>query len=182
MKFNIWANVPRIERMANRQTAHGPCRAQPRFKSTAEDEEEGRRDEGRPRLHFNPLRFSASSAVDHVQSTISGKSGAAKSRSRSRGAAAACRTATSICGAARHRWRILTRRSPVTMASIATCSPRTAVAVTLATRLAEIDSRAIGEHYAIGSSAVGVIPRRLAERPDALRVVESLARQLRKRS
>jgi hypothetical protein len=36
----------------------------------------------------------------------------------------------------------------------------------------------IGEHYGIGSSTIGAIHRRLADRPDTLHAVESLARQL----
>ncbi len=56
-----------------------------------------------------------------------------------------------------------------------------AVAVALASRLAEESGRAIGEHYGIGSSAIGAIHRRLADRRDALDVVESLAGQLRRK-
>jgi hypothetical protein len=57
--------------------------------------------------------------------------------------------------------------------------PAKAVAVALASRLAEASGRAIGLHYGIGSAAVGAIQHRLADRPDALAVVESLAHQLR---
>ncbi len=59
--------------------------------------------------------------------------------------------------------------------------PAKAVAVALASRLAEANGRAVGEHYGIGSSAIGAIHRRLADRPEALDVVESLARQLRRK-
>jgi tetrahydromethanopterin S-methyltransferase subunit G len=57
--------------------------------------------------------------------------------------------------------------------------PAKAVAVTVASRLAEATGRQIGLHYGIGCSAVRAIHRRLADRPDALKVVESLVRQLR---
>ncbi len=59
--------------------------------------------------------------------------------------------------------------------------PAKAVGVALASRLAEANGRAVGEHYGIGSSAIGAIHRRLADRPEALDVVESLARQLRRK-
>ncbi len=59
--------------------------------------------------------------------------------------------------------------------------PAKAVAVALASRLAEANGRAVGEHYGIGSSAIGAIHRRLADRPEALDAVESLARQLRRK-
>jgi hypothetical protein len=36
------------------------------------------------------------------------------------------------------------------------------------------------DHYGIGAAAVGAIHRRLADRPDVLHVVESLAKELRK--
>jgi hypothetical protein len=57
--------------------------------------------------------------------------------------------------------------------------PAKAVAVAVASRLAEATAREIGLHYGIGSSAVRATDRRLAERPDALRVVECLVQQLR---
>jgi ApbE superfamily uncharacterized protein (UPF0280 family) len=60
--------------------------------------------------------------------------------------------------------------------------PAKAVAVAVASRLAEASARQIGLHYGIGSSAVRAIHRRLAERPDALKVVESLVQQLRRES
>jgi hypothetical protein len=56
-----------------------------------------------------------------------------------------------------------------------------AVAVALASRLANLSRWTIREHYRIGSSAIGAIYRRLAERPEALKIVESLATQLRKK-
>ena len=49
----------------------------------------------------------------------------------------------------------------------------------LASRLVDVTGRAIGEHYGIGSSAVGAIHRRLADRPEILQVVDLLARKLR---
>jgi len=57
--------------------------------------------------------------------------------------------------------------------------PAKAVAVALASRVAETTERTIGLHYGIGSSAVRAIHRRLAERRDALEVVESLVEELR---
>jgi putative transposase len=59
--------------------------------------------------------------------------------------------------------------------------PAKAVAVELAAQLADISGRAIGEHFGIGATAVGANRRRLASRPDALQVVETLGRQLRKK-
>ena len=59
--------------------------------------------------------------------------------------------------------------------------PAKAVAVALASRLANPSDRLIGQHYEIGSAAIGAIHRRLAEQPDALAVVESLTRQLRRK-
>ena len=56
--------------------------------------------------------------------------------------------------------------------------PAKAAAVALASRLAEATGRAIGQHYGIGSAAVGAIRRRIADRLDVLEVVESLAQQL----
>lgn len=56
--------------------------------------------------------------------------------------------------------------------------PAKAVAVALASRLANTSGRAIAQHYGIGSAAIGAIHRRLADRRDALDVVESLTRQL----
>ena len=57
--------------------------------------------------------------------------------------------------------------------------PAKAVAVAVASRLAEATGRAIGLRYGIGSAAVGAIRRRIADRPDLLEVVESLSQQLR---
>ena len=45
--------------------------------------------------------------------------------------------------------------------------PAKSVAVVLASELANLSGRAIGEHYGIGSSAIGAIHRRLANRPEA---------------
>ncbi len=56
-----------------------------------------------------------------------------------------------------------------------------AVAVALASRLANLSGRTIGQHYEIGSSAIGAIHRRLADRPEALKIVESLTTQLRRK-
>jgi hypothetical protein len=53
-----------------------------------------------------------------------------------------------------------------------------AVAVALASRLANLSGRMIGQHYGIGSSAIGAI-HRLADRPEALKIVELLTTQLR---
>jgi hypothetical protein len=41
--------------------------------------------------------------------------------------------------------------------------------------LANLTGRLIGQHYEIGSSAIGAIHCRLADRPDAPKIVESLA-------
>jgi hypothetical protein len=60
--------------------------------------------------------------------------------------------------------------------------PAKAVAVALASRLTNASGRAIGQHYGIGSSAIGAIHRRLADRPEALEAVESLVRQVKKRT
>jgi len=57
--------------------------------------------------------------------------------------------------------------------------PAKAVAVALASRLAEVTGRAIGLHYGIGSSAVRATNRRLADRPESLEVVQSLLQHLR---
>ena len=51
----------------------------------------------------------------------------------------------------------------------------------LASRLANLSGRLIGQHYGIGSAAIGAIHRRLADRPDALGIVESLTKQLRRK-
>jgi hypothetical protein len=56
-----------------------------------------------------------------------------------------------------------------------------AAAVALASRLANLSGRLIGQHYGIGSAAIGAIHRRLADRPDALGIVESLTKQLRRK-
>jgi REP element-mobilizing transposase RayT len=60
--------------------------------------------------------------------------------------------------------------------------PAKAVAVVLAARLAKVSGREIGQHYGIGSSAIGSIHRRIAKRADALETVESLARKLRRKA
>ena len=57
-----------------------------------------------------------------------------------------------------------------------------AVAVELAAQFAEMSGRAIGEHYGIGATAIRANRERLASRPDVLQVIETLGRQLRKRS
>src|SRR5208337_645109 len=57
--------------------------------------------------------------------------------------------------------------------------PAKAVAVALASRLANLSGRLIGQHYGIGSAAIGAIHRRLADRPDTLEIVELLTKQLR---
>jgi REP element-mobilizing transposase RayT len=59
--------------------------------------------------------------------------------------------------------------------------PGKGVAVELAARLADLTNRAIGEHYGIGAAAVGANHSRLANRPDVLQIVDTLARQLRKK-
>ncbi|NLX99653.1 MAG: hypothetical protein GXY83_26270 [Rhodopirellula sp.] len=58
--------------------------------------------------------------------------------------------------------------------------PAKAAAVELAARLADMTGRAIGEHYGIGATGVVATHRRLADRPEVLQVVETLARKLRK--
>jgi hypothetical protein len=55
-----------------------------------------------------------------------------------------------------------------------------AVAVALASRLATLSGRTIGQHYGIGSSAIGAI-HRLADRPEALQIIELLTTQLRRK-
>jgi hypothetical protein len=52
-----------------------------------------------------------------------------------------------------------------------------AVAVALASRLANLSGHTIGQHYGISSSALGAIHRRLADRPEALKSVELLTTQ-----
>ena len=59
--------------------------------------------------------------------------------------------------------------------------PAKAAAVALASRLANISGRLIAQHYAISSSGIVGIHRRLAERPEALATVESLVKQLTRR-
>ena len=56
--------------------------------------------------------------------------------------------------------------------------PAKAAAVAVASRLANLSGRLIGQHYGIGSAAIGAIHRRLADRRDALEIVESLTKQL----
>ena len=57
--------------------------------------------------------------------------------------------------------------------------PAKGVAVELAARLADMSSRAIGGHYGIGATAVAANHCRLTTRPEVLKVVETLAAQLR---
>ena len=59
--------------------------------------------------------------------------------------------------------------------------PAKAAAVAVASRLANLSGRLIGQHYGIGSAAIGAIHRRLADRPNALEIVESLTKQLRRK-
>jgi hypothetical protein len=56
--------------------------------------------------------------------------------------------------------------------------PAKAAAVALASQLANLSGRLIEQHYGIGSAAIGATHRRLADRPDALGIVESLTKQL----
>jgi len=58
--------------------------------------------------------------------------------------------------------------------------PGKAVAIELAAQLADMSGRAIGEHYGIGAAGVGANHRRVAARPDVLRIVETLAQELRR--
>ena len=51
----------------------------------------------------------------------------------------------------------------------------------LAAQLADMSNREIGEHYGIGATAVAANHGRLAVRPEVLKVVETLAGQLRKK-
>jgi len=57
--------------------------------------------------------------------------------------------------------------------------PAKSVAVELAAQLADMSGRAIGEHYGIGATAVAANHCRLTTRPDVLKLVETLAAQLR---
>jgi len=59
--------------------------------------------------------------------------------------------------------------------------PAKGIAVELAAELADLSSRAIGERYGIGATAVAANRCRLAARPEQMKVVETLAAQLRKR-
>jgi hypothetical protein len=59
--------------------------------------------------------------------------------------------------------------------------PAKGVAVELAAQLADLSSRAIGEHYGIGAAAVPANHARLTARAELLEVVERLSTQLRKR-
>ena len=59
--------------------------------------------------------------------------------------------------------------------------PGKAAAVALASRLADISGRQLGEHYGISSSGIVAIQRRLADRRDVLATVESLVKQLRRK-
>ncbi len=56
--------------------------------------------------------------------------------------------------------------------------PAKAVAVELAAQLADLSSRAIGEHYRMGATAVGANRRRLAMRPEMLQLVQTLRQKL----
>lgn len=56
--------------------------------------------------------------------------------------------------------------------------PAKAVAVALASRLAGMSGRSVGQHYGIGAAAVGAIHHRLTGRSEVLEVVESLAKRL----
>jgi len=58
--------------------------------------------------------------------------------------------------------------------------PAKGVAVELAAQLSDMSSRAIGQHYGIGSTAVAENHARLASRPQVLEVVNELSVQLRK--
>jgi hypothetical protein len=59
--------------------------------------------------------------------------------------------------------------------------PAKAVVVALASRLADVKGRVIGEHYGINFSAIVAIHRRLPDRPEVVETVESLAKQLRRK-
>ena len=59
--------------------------------------------------------------------------------------------------------------------------PAKGVAVELAAQLADMSSRAVGSHYGIGATAVAANHCRLAARPELLKVVETLATQLRRK-
>ena len=56
-----------------------------------------------------------------------------------------------------------------------------AVAVEVASQLADMSGRAIGEHYGVGATAIGANRRRLASRPDVLQVVETIGKKLGKK-
>jgi len=56
-----------------------------------------------------------------------------------------------------------------------------AVALELAAQLADVNCRAIGEHYGIGATALGANRRRPTSRREILRVIETLSRKLRKK-
>lgn len=58
--------------------------------------------------------------------------------------------------------------------------PAKGVAVELASRLSGLSSRAIGQHYGIGATAVAANHGRLTARPDVLQVVEALSAKLRR--
>jgi hypothetical protein len=54
------------------------------------------------------------------------------------------------------------------------------VAVELAAQLAGLSGRAMGAHYGVCAAAVGANRRRLATRPEALEIIDTLGRKLRK--
>ena len=47
-------------------------------------------------------------------------------------------------------------------------------------RLADLSGRAVGEHYRISSTGVGAIHRRMADRPDALAIADTIEKRLKK--
>jgi REP element-mobilizing transposase RayT len=59
--------------------------------------------------------------------------------------------------------------------------PAKGIAVELAAQLADMSSRAIGEHYGIGATAVAANHARLTARPELLKAVEKLSYELRNR-
>ena len=59
--------------------------------------------------------------------------------------------------------------------------PAKGVVVELAAQLSDMSSRAIGEHYGIGATAVAANHSRLTARPDVMEVVERLSAQLRRK-
>jgi hypothetical protein len=57
--------------------------------------------------------------------------------------------------------------------------PAKGVAVELAAQFADMSSRAVGEHYGMGATAVAENHRRLTGRPELLKIVQTLAARLR---